>query len=371
MKKILDLSALFMGAALLLGGCAANEPAPSTDVQNGYLVSFRMNTRPSTRSASPSFEERILPESLHGALVDNDGLLATFAFIEVSDPGNEGSASRDILARMIPFRPNMTLAQLQARKPRLMIVANTPGMVTGYFNDDIGNPTVGIGSLRFSFRGIPDDNFRAIPMWGASTVDLSGLRNAETLDLGSIDLLRAMAKIEIALSDDPAVQHILKNVRLKSLTINGGNSRGFVTPANWNKTANTAGINFENALRAPRNSRFDGADTYYADPEGKSVTVYIPEYDNPDLQVGNAPYKNRGEIWLELAFTTLSGEKSGEIRFCPYGTDGKPLSGARLWDIVRNHNYRYELTSLDDSDFKFRVKIEDMKKGGDWYYEYD
>lgn len=159
---------------------------------------------------------------------------------------------------------------------------------------------------------------RGIPMYGVKTCTGMSFTPDLLAHLGTIDLLRALAKVEIVCEDG--------TTEITGLTVNCVNSAGYCAPAGmYDRTANVSSLHIPAEASADSFSRTFG--------EGASAAAfYIPEY------------KNSGGASVRLTFRTEdSGTREGTIYFKNYSTDIP-------FDIVRNYLYRYTVrfgTSLE------------------------
>lgn len=182
--------------------------------------------------------------------------------------------------------------------------------------------------LSFTKSGQPDAGFNAIPMWGVRTVNLIGMKQGEVYDAGTIDLLRAMAKVEIELAPSTeAAPNLITG--LVSATVNGANTQGFVLPGTWNSVEETKKIAFS-TMRIPSGLTAATINDMQPGTDGK-ITFYLPETANTNGNVN---------ISLEYAVDgDDGGNKTSTIHFAVYNDAG--TEPATYHDIVRNHLYRF------------------------------
>lgn len=201
----------------------------------------------------------------------------------------------------------------------------------------------------------------AIPMWGVQESDVRQLINGRNLDLGTIFLLRAAAKVEIKLSD------ALKSngTKINSATLKYYNQTGYVLPAGWSQATTTKGLDQESCIRVYRHAAVNMP--FVVDEEGDYCYIYITEYDNINYS------GERNKISLEF---NMGGEYKyfeDAISFCKY-IDGKPQDGSH-YSIVRNHIYEFEISSIAGSSLMLEYHVADWD-AEDWgtgeaYKEHD
>ena len=172
-----------------------------------------------------------------------------------------------------------------------------------------------------------------IPMWGVTTLT-NELVVGKSNTLGTIDLLRSLAKVKVKLADGMKA----RNYSLGALQLNNYNTSGYTLPLTYNTVASTAAIRFGNSLHA--NSSWAQSIVMTGDGD-ESIMLYIPEYDNI-----NAATDRKATISLQLM---RDGEEEGNytLHFCNYTPEGAP-DAASTYNIQRNHYYEYTVGLTDD-----------------------
>ena len=172
-----------------------------------------------------------------------------------------------------------------------------------------------------------------IPMWGVTTLT-NELVVGKSNNLGTIDMLRSLAKVKVKLADGMKA----RNYSLGALQLNNYNTSGYTLPLTYNTAASTAAIRFGNSLHANSSWAQSIAMTGNAD---ESIMLYIPEYDNT-----NAAADRKATISLQLL---RDGEEEGNytLHFCNYTPEGAP-DAASTYNIQRNHYYEYTVGRTDD-----------------------
>ena len=221
-----------------------------------------------------------------------------------------------------------------------------------------------------SFKdGMPDLNAlvysniqNTIPMWGVKTYTIpSDIQSGSELDLGSISMLRAAAKIGVKLGAEVKGE----GYQIKSLKLNYANTNGFCVPPynNWyhfdiKLTENlkhtdsfnpTSGVLSRNVNAMARGSETDG---YY---------IYVPETVNDaadPLSLAVTLAKSTGE---EVTFDYAEG-----IKFCTYN-DGAPTDDR--FNIVRNHFYDYTITAIN-MGLKMQLEVADWEDEPIWELDF-
>lgn len=189
------------------------------------------------------------------------------------------------------------------------------------YNDEI------IAQKAFNYEANP----KYLPMWGVQKVDFT-LAAGKRQDFSDIDLLRAVAKIKVNLSNE------MKNNgwSIHSMKLINYNDKGYCMPGKYTDCEQTASLThkeFEHFF----NSRQTGDI-----PMTEAVPIYLPEYQNNGQKDAN-----KCIIKLKLARNgTVESDTSGKekeytLRFIDY-TD-KGTEGTTTNDIVRDHYYTFEV----------------------------
>lgn len=172
-----------------------------------------------------------------------------------------------------------------------------------------------------------------IPMWGVTTLT-NELVVGKSNNLGTIDMLRSLAKVKVKLADGMKS----RKYSLGAMQLNNYNTSGYTLPLTYNTAASTAAIRFGNSLHA--NSSWAQSIVMTGDGD-ESIMLYIPEYDNI-----NAATDRKATISLQLM---RDGEEEGNytLHFCNYTPEGAP-DAASTYNIQRNHYYEYTVGRTDD-----------------------
>lgn len=210
--------------------------------------------------------------------------------------------------------PKEDLAAVSALSDgKLHIVANA-----GY------NPVLSSGSdISFRRYGQPDNSFTSIPMWGVKEFDFSALAPNSMLNVGSVSLLRSMAKVVIEAADGVGMDKL----KLSSVEISEINTEGYLLPQGWTGIRNTESLE-RNAVRIPAQTAIGPVRFQFVD---NHVEFYLPEMRNAG---GNR------EIKMDVVFNAWFGDRHATLYFRPY-VNGEP-DGAP-YDVRRNYLYRYKV----------------------------
>lgn len=184
-----------------------------------------------------------------------------------------------------------------------------------------------IAQKSFNYEANP----KYLPMWGVKKVDFT-LAAGKRKDFSDIDLLRAVAKVKVYLSND------MKNNgwSIHSMQLFNYNNKGYCMPDKYKDCEQTASLTHEE-FEHFFNSRQTSGITMTDD-----VPIYLPEYQN-NGQVD----ANKCVIKLKLARNgTVESDTSGKekeytLRFIDYTDQG--TEGTTINDIVRDHYYTFEV----------------------------
>lgn len=156
-----------------------------------------------------------------------------------------------------------------------------------------------------------------IPMWGVQQCTLTLAEGELTRVPQTIDMLRAMAKVEVKLAED-------FQATLTGVSIDKHNAAGYVVPAGYNTVTNTGAL-FQQSVFRP----LAGLGTGSLPFTGNNGTyhIYLPEYQNV------------GEGATPAVMTVTIDGKDYELHFKDYANDNP-------FDIVRNHYYQYTIMGV-------------------------
>lgn len=347
---------------IALSSCTYEERIDGRNPQALY-VTFRIATSgvpgnaddgswgdPYDTSEADDFENKILKDQFHVTFYDTESsnYVGRLEDIQPTDVVQSGTELQEFFQAELKLDKSISVEQLRTKNLKMMVVANVPEVTDTELKTAISSVDVGLGNLTYSYVGQPakkdDENFPAIPMWGVCSPDLKNIAPGETTDLGKVDLLRAMAKVEVCVGTN--TEGILDNVTVKSVTVSRVNTSGYGLPGKWNEIAKTTDLKFSETLRVPADVK-TAEKMFNADDDGRTVVFYLPECKN-----GTA---GNDEIKMTVTYAAGEEDKRGEILFCPY-SGGSPVQNSERWDIVRNHHYKYEITSVSGV-IKFKAKV--------------
>lgn len=201
------------------------------------------------------------------------------------------------------------------------------------YNDEI------IARKAFDYEAKP----KYLPMWGVKKVAFT-LAAGKLQDFSDINLLRAVAKVKVNLSNE------MKNNgwSIYSMQLINYNDKGYCMPEKYAECEKTASLTHEE-FEHFYDSKQTGGITMKDD-----VPIYLPEYQN-NGQVD----ADKCVIKLKLARNGIveqddsGNEKEYTLRFIDYTDQG--TEGTTTNDIVRDHYYTFEV--YKDSNGQNLVKL--------------
>ena len=273
---------------------------------------------------------------------------------ETDEPGTEMENSIDLSRfhvvfyqanqQMAGILQNMVLVHLGGNIYRLtgslpvsnkVLVGNHfEGKMVVYANFDMSEADLqkdyndtGIAQKSFGYEANPN----YLPMWGVKKVSFT-LTAGKRQDFSDIDLLRAVAKVKVNLSND-----MKKNGwSIYSMKLINYNNEGYCTPSKYAECEQTASLTheeFEHFLESKQTGGITMTD---------NVPIYLPEYknngkENADKCVIKLKLARKGNVELD----TSGNEKEYTLRFIDYTDTG--AEGTTINDIVRDHYYIFEV----------------------------
>ena len=195
---------------------------------------------------------------------------------------------------------------------------------------NMNNPDQKIFTINYKEDGFPNTGVEYIPMWGVQTIQNLSLTPGIRNDLGTIYLLRSMAKVEVIMANN--------EFEISGINIKGYNNMGYCLPNGWDNATITTNLDLEgvfNPIPTHVDDQMPKFRESITENGFKCYTVYVPEYRNiaPDAQTSVTP--------STIAVTI--GDKEYNIEFKKY-VDGEATGEA--YNIIRNHLYRFSITNV-------------------------
>lgn len=273
---------------------------------------------------------------------------------ETEDPGTEMENSIDFSRfhvvfydanhRMAGILQNMVLIHMGGNIYRLtgslpvsnkVLVGNYfEGKMVVYANFDMSEDDLQkgykdeiIAQKAFDYEAYP----KYLPMWGVKKVAFT-LAAGKRQDFSDIDLLRAVAKVKVNLSND-----MKKNGwRIHSMNLFNYNNKGYCMPGKYTDCEQTASLTHEEFVHFFNSRQTSGITMKEDDP------IYLPEYQNngkedADKCIIKLKLESNGNVERDDS----GKEKEYTLRFIDYTDTG--AEGTTTNDIVRDHYYIFEV----------------------------
>lgn len=273
---------------------------------------------------------------------------------ETEDPGTEMENSIDFSRfhvvfydanhRMAGILQNMVLIHMGGNIYRLtgslpvsnkVLVGNYfEGKMVVYANFDMSEDDLQkgykdeiIAQKAFDYEAKP----KYLPMWGVKKVAFT-LAAGKRQDFSDIDLLRAVAKVKVNLSNE------MKNNgwSIHSMYLINYNNRGYCMPEKYAECEQTASLTHKEFSHFYDTKQSGGITLT------DNVPIYLPEYQNTgrneaDKCIIRLKLESNGNVERDDS----GNEKEYTLRFIDYTDTG--AEGTTTNDIVRDHYYTFEV----------------------------
>lgn len=184
-----------------------------------------------------------------------------------------------------------------------------------------------IAQKSFNYEANP----KYLPMWGVKKVAFT-LAAGKLQDFSDINLLRAVAKVKVNLSNE------MKNNgwSIHSMQLFNYNNKGYCMPEKYAECEKTASLTHEEFEHF-----YDSKQTVGITMKD-NVPIYLPEYQNNGKEDANKcviklKLASNGKVELDDS----GNEKEYTLRFIDYTDQG--TEGTTTNDIVRDHYYIFEV----------------------------
>lgn len=332
-------------AALLLGACnsimddevCADQPSDTTTpVQIGFtLTTGDVSSRAITEGEDPGTKREnyidITNNNFRILLFNTDNTYLTALKVNrITQTGDDGTTyyvEGELDEAYTDFK--------------LVVLANW-----GTYADNwpSGTTIANVCEATYSYSSSFNINNDLIPMYGVQIYNNVELRADLLTELPTdIDLLRAMAKIEVTCS--------APDIKLTDVTLHNYNTSGMCAPENiydntaaWDVDTET---DCSHEIHLPVGITPNEESLPFKKVD-ESYIIYVPEFDNTDVTT-----KSFISVSLERNGTPVVLENPN-IFFGEYN-DGT-LKDNTDFDIVRNHYYKYTIANVDDG-IKLQLEV--------------
>ena len=210
-------------------------------------------------------------------------------------------------------------------------------------------PQIATDNVSFDFSSAQYPS-GAIPMWGVTQTALTLSGNQ---DIGTISLLRAVAKVEVNLAAAMA------DYSIEKVTINSINRMGYCLPSNWQNITSAAGL-ASDAMNEYRSVYYPDGGVAFSAVSDSCAVIYLTDYDNSDPLIPAAKLS----VVLRDSNNNLFEYKDA-IAFGTY-TNGAYTAGTS-YNIVRNHFYRFNIMGIAGG-LSIDYRVADWDEGESWDY---
>lgn len=237
-----------------------------------------------------------------------------------------------ILQNMVLIHVGGSIYRLTGSLPvsnKVLVGNHFVGKMVVYANFDMSSEDLqkdynhtDIAQKSFNYEANP----KYLPMWGVQKVDFT-LAAGKRQDFSDIDLLRAVAKVKVNLSND------MKNNgwSIYSMQLFNYNNKGYCMPGKYTNCEQTASLTHEEFEHFFNSRQISGI------AMTEDVPIYLPEYQNNGQKDAD-----KCVIKLKLARNgTVESDKEYTLRFIDYTDQG--TEGTTINDIVRDHYYTFEV----------------------------
>lgn len=187
-----------------------------------------------------------------------------------------------------------------------------------------------------------------IPLWGVKTCTLE---HTDLQELGTIDLLRAAAKVEVTFAEGVTNAYTVSALAIKNYSSTGNN-----LPTGWESCRETKDLDMETCINATGSHVFDKF-PFLANEENGKYYIYIPEYQNT-----SHIESERSMVVITLEDKNVRSTRTYEVPFCQYDVNGSPIANT-AYNIVRNHIYQFHVNGVAAGGLLLNFKVADWEDG--------
>lgn len=278
------------------------------------------------------YENKIDVGTIQVLAYSNDGSNTFIGKVEPASYVKENTTTYSFSGKLTLKDRNMESDQFSVK---LVVLANC-----NMYNPQTGENLSALQDA-LTFNYTPGDYkstpVKNIPMWGIKTIAPRQLTPNMSENIGTIYMLRAMAKVKVMLENTTAN----KDMKLFSVSLNKYHSTGNHTaPASLKD--NTEEIVTEDESFNPSTKTTSTEDLPFTQADDGSWYIYLPEYDNANddaiIKIRSGKTENSaGDFTLKLQNYT-NGEPNGE-----------------KVNIIRNHIYQYKISSVQQPKIDLTV----------------
>jgi hypothetical protein len=351
-----------LASSLTLSGCSGEEDViPETEAQETHVsITIDTGVRTGTRSilesetdeAGIGYENYINTNDVHIFFFSQPSTSAWGDRLFEFTPSAKYKTSDGVYT----MDGELTSEQYDILKAnnfnfRITVTANW-GLQSDQF--DTGNQGFfcwnDVNAYEFDYSNYTPSAETPIPMYGVKTYSNVEFKKGKNTDLGNIDMLRAMAKIEVVLEASS------KDTKLSDVVLSSCLAKGQCSPTamydNTVQDPQTVNINIpgNNSAKANYNMFPDKLQNVaFKKVSDTNYLIYVPE----DLNTGSYRTGSATESYITLK---INGSDY-KLRFMEYDTEsGTPKDeNANPYNIIRNHHYLYTIIWTNHLTLKYKV----------------
>lgn len=366
---------------LTLAACSKEESVPMTEGAAGNVrLELTLDTREADASAIGN-ETYIHPGDIHVFLFEQKDEQWIY-YDRMSSPTltDNGKGPRYTLTGTIYTSQAIDLSQF-----RFVVLANLSGGCPLSESSSL-YPVPGTelqsfyNRLVYNYGEQPQENFTnhvmtamhdkaRIPMWGVATPQSITPKAEKTYDLGSVNMLRAMAKIEVKMSADLKDKYELLNVELMH-----SQTSGMLTPkgaAEFPNTPEVTGNMTDKEELIEVNIPEGGTDfstfaIQFYKPESEQGVFYLicPELPKGEETDGSQDtHTSRPHMHVRIGSNTESGIGTFPLFFATQRREivedeagnNHTVTHLTPFDVLRNHHYVFTITGVE-SGLQYKVE---------------
>jgi hypothetical protein len=358
-----------MGILLMAGmtSCANDEELTDVTEKGDYQIEFSIQAGEDavTRTIDwddldeeegVGYENYINPDKIWVYILTdlNNSYATVYKKLELSSIVESGTNTGKFTLRSI--LDETTVEKLKSENFRVAILTNWEDGATPK-TDNYGWMVID-AKTKYSYNPTADSPFlpsatTPITMYGIQSFSPQTFRQGVATNLGTIKLIRSMAKIEVKLADDDKTNQLSDVTLLHSY--DGGMRLPFymqvetIQPTDKYQNIPLDGTKSAGAVNTLSNLPF------YKKSDSDYI-IYIPEYRL--VTPANNPYFNRTDAVTPdptNKITIKLNNVSYDLEFKEYDDAGEPIDGT-TFNIVRNHIYRYTV-SLAGGKFTLQYMV--------------
>lgn len=278
-------------------------------------------------------------------LFDADGIFREI--LHVKDVRSSGNGNYVVRADARDDYHNFTIVALANWRTQAWNLANSgnpyPVLAKGQSSiDEIWTGTAGLRVYDASSSTFTPSEISRIPMYGARTYSLNeSAFNQEEISLGSIYLIRALAKIEVSVAQSSRIT--LNSVQLKCFSNSFHCAPVGMTAMDdeWDQTTDdTMNMNLLQESFSPSSLEF-------TEVENNLYRIYVPEYPNQREDVKKAT--------ISVTMSKDSSHMGGLISF--EGLQTTSATEKTTLNILRNNYYKFIIIGVTEYETDIIIDV--------------